>query len=376
MSSQVLAKSGLVSVAADVGSFASRYAVEADRERRLSPDVVETLVDAGFARHFVPASCGGAAGTFSDLIRALVVVGEGCASAAWCGLIYATSGRMAAYLPDDGRTEVWGDGPDTPIAAALVPSGTAERVTGGWRLTGEWRFMSGVDFSGWALLCAVAVADDGRPAPRFFAVPRHEYGVRDTWFNVGMRGTGSNTAVLDGVFVPDHRTVAHAAVLQGRRGDAEARCHNVPLLAVAPPLFAAPALGIARGALTAWSAFMGTKVDNGKPARQEPGIQLVLARAAAEIDAAQLLVERAGEVADFGDLANGNAARGARDASLAAELAVQAVDRLFGSGGSQVQTDANAVQRAWRDIHSATSHAALRPERSSGFFADHVWNRG
>ena len=100
----------------------------------------------------------------------------------------------------------------------------------------------------------------------------------------------------------------------------------------------------------------------------------MLSRTAAEIDAALLLIERAGAVADGGELSPGVAARSARDAALAAELAVRAVDRLFRAGGSQPQADGHPVQRAWRDVHSATSHAALRPERAAGVYASQVWN--
>ncbi|MEV4217492.1 hydrolase [Nonomuraea sp. NPDC049725] len=350
---------GLLEAADAVAKLAGERAAEAEAARRLPEDVVAAILDAGFARHFVPRGHGGHEAAFTELRRALATVGESCASASWCALIVATSGRMAAYLPAEGQAEVWSEGPDAAISAALVPSGTAEETSGGWRLSGEWHFLSGVDFSDWALLCAPA--PDG---PRFFAVPRGDYRIRNTWFTLGMRGTGSNTVVADGVLVPRHRAVAQGAVFRGHSEHSAAPCHQTPLAAVAGALFAAPALGSATAMLRAWTAQQTAK-GPGLP----PPAQLELARSSAELDAALLLTERATAIADLGRVAPATAARNARDASLAAQLVRAAAARLFESGGSQAQRDDSDLQRYWRDVQSATSHAALRFERTSGPYA-------
>jgi two-component flavin-dependent monooxygenase len=358
--------------AAEVGALAAKYADDAEADRKLRVEVVEAMTAAGFARHFVPARHGGAEGTVSELVRAMVTVGEHCSSAAWCGLIFATSGRMAAFLPRAGRDELWSAGPDQRIAAALVPSGTSEPEAGGWRLRGEWHLLSGVDFADWALLCTrVRNADDVEE--RFLLVPRAEFDIRQTWFNLGMRATGSNTVELRDVFVPAHRSFTRAALFRGSHQELASACFNVPLPALAAPLFAAASIGPARGALAAWSSWTATRSAGDGPLRRAEGAQLVLARSSAEIDAAALLVERAAAVADDPSAAARLAGRNARDASQAADLVKAAVDRLFAAGGSQAQQDGNPLQRAWRDVHVATSHAVLRFETNARAFAGAEW---
>lgn len=353
--------------------LAATEAARADADRHLAPDVVAALADAGFARHFVPTRWGGRAGSFLEAGQAIAAVGEGCLSAAWCALIYATSARMAALLPPAGQADLWSDSPDTLVAAGLVPGGVAAEAPGGWLLSGTWRPVSGIDFADWVLLCApVAGRDPGQLS--FFAVPRGDVQVIDTWDTVGMRGTGSRSVAVSAAHVPTARMFRHAALLAGSTDPAHAACHRAPLLAVAPPLFLAPALGAARRALATWSAAVGARQAGNQPAAGASAYdQQVLAQSAAEIDVVDLLLRRALDSADAGRLTAVLAARNARDASHGAQLVVASVDRLFQAGAAAAQQSDNVLSRIWRDVHCATSHAALRMDRAAAHHARAVW---
>ncbi|MEV0740650.1 acyl-CoA dehydrogenase family protein [Streptomyces sp. NPDC050549] len=375
-------KSTVVARAPMVAEIAARYAEEAESARRLSPQVVEAVRDAGFARHFVPQAHGGEAGGFTDVTSAVGLVGEGCTSAAWAASLAAYAGRYGAFLPEEGQADIWADGPDVLLAGALMPSGKAEPVAGGWRLSGEWKYISGVHFADWALACAAVptegpVDPDARPEVRFFAVPRADFAIEDSWFTVGMRGTGSDTLLLTDAFVPEHRTLARSAVHAGRAPASDARCHIVPMYAVNALPFAAPLVGAARGALRAWIARTGARVDRrGQAVGEKPSTQVALARSAAEVDAAELLIRRTAAVADGTEhVPDGEAAvRGARDLALAVELLVSAVDRVFRAGGTSGQSSSDPVQRFWRDVNSAASHVALSFETTGASYG--AWALG
>lgn len=352
--------------AEQLATLATKYAIESDASRALRPAVVDGLVTAGFARHFVPAAQGGADGSFTELVDAVATVAAGCASAAWVGAVLAGASRMGAYLPAQGQAELWADGADTVVAGALSPSGRAERDGNGWRLRGEWPYTSGIDFSDWVLACAVA--DDRKPW--FFALPKPSFRVEDTWFTVGMRATGSNTLVVDDVFIPEHRGFPRDRMFAGRPEGSTARCHTVPLRLVSGLLFASPALGAAEGALRAWTDWIATKREhNGQPARDQAAPQLVLARADGEIKAARLLLARAAGIADHGPQDRLAPARNARDACLAVEFLVSAVDRLFAASGTRGQSATSPIQRAWRDVHCAATHVALRFDTAGSEYA-------
>jgi alkylation response protein AidB-like acyl-CoA dehydrogenase len=87
----------------------------------------------------------------------------------------------------------------------LDSSGTAERVDGGFRITGRKHFGSGSPASD--LLITSALYDDPVDGPTVlhFSVPMRADGVTvlDNWRTMAMRASGSNDIVLDGVFVAE-----------------------------------------------------------------------------------------------------------------------------------------------------------------------------
>ncbi|QFZ18807.1 acyl-CoA dehydrogenase family protein [Saccharothrix syringae] len=376
-----LTATALPDAAADAASVAARSAADAEANRKLAPEVVRAVRDAGFARHFVPLGHGGRQGTFRELTTAVAVLGEACAATAWCASLSAHMSRMAAHLPAAGLDELWADGPDPLLVGSLTPLGSAEPVDGGYRLSGRWPFISAVDHSDWALLAAVTRTDEG-PQPRVFAVPRAQYRTMDTWFNVGMAGTGSNTLIVDGVVVPEARSMSREDLFTGRPAAVDAPCYAVPMQATTT-MFAAPALGAARGALKAWLGHVTPKIAAAarNPVQALPGMptfnraahDVVLARSAAEIDAAQMLLDRASATADLGPaITRLDTMRAWRDCAVATDALVTVVNRLFRGVGTTGQARGNAVQRFWRDVNSLAGHQGLQVESAAVAYSHEV----
>ncbi|MBN0047145.1 oxidoreductase [Streptomyces actuosus] len=341
---------------------AERDARSADERRALGPGVAAAIVDAGFPRHFVPARWGGAAGSFGRLLRAASAVAEACASTGWCAALYAAHGRLAAYLPEQGQQDLWAGGPDVRIAASVVPpQGRATAVPGGWRLDGEWRMASGVAHAEWLLLASWAPGPEGVREHRFFAVPRAELSVLDTWDSVGLRGSGSNSVTGDGIVVPAHRSFVLDALVRPLPDGA--RCHRVPYPMVASPIFAAPVLGSARAALRAWTA------ECLEPGPGRPGRDLLLTRASARLHAAGLLLESTAHRADRGEITPLAVAENRRDAATAAELCREVAHDLFAASGLRGQSPESRLQRAWRDVTTAASHGALGLDAAADAYA-------
>jgi len=86
----------------------------------------------------------------------------------------------------------------------LAGSGTATKVEGGYRISGQKTFASGAPTADLFMTMAVEQTPDG-PTVLHIGVPVKGEGVTilDTWNTLGMRGTGSQTVKLDNVFVPD-----------------------------------------------------------------------------------------------------------------------------------------------------------------------------
>ncbi|MCQ8774745.1 hydrolase [Streptomyces telluris] len=362
----------LLEAAVAAAPLAAAHAADAEADRRLSPPVVEAIVAAGFSGHFAPAALGGAAGTFAELLDASAALGEGCASAAWFASVIASAGRLTAYLPREGREGVWAKGPQTVVVAGLMPSGTAERAPGGgWRVTGSWNYVSAVDFSDWTLIAA-RTGEQGTGV-RVLAVPRTDYAISETWQVIGMRGTGSNTVVLDEVLVPDAFTVPLDVLLAGLAPEAEAACHRVPMKAANGVTLAGPLLGATRGALRRWRELVAAKLA--APAGAISGgsdhgtFEQLLARAEGEIDAAGLLLERVARTTDSGAVDGLGTARNGRDCALAAEMLATVSDRLLRSAGTRAQAEGEELQRRWRDVNCGAGHSGLQFPAAAGAYA-------
>lgn len=152
---------GLGRAADGLRTLAALHAEDADHRRGLSREVTDGIRAAGFARHFVAARFGGAEGSFAELTRAVITVGESCAASAWCASLAAYSARFASHLPEEGHQALWGASPDTVVATGLMPAGRARRADGGWQVTGQWAYVSGIDFADWVMLCAAVAGGEG-----------------------------------------------------------------------------------------------------------------------------------------------------------------------------------------------------------------------
>ncbi|MEU9072192.1 oxidoreductase [Streptomyces sp. NPDC048109] len=360
----------------NVRALARSAAATVQEARRLTPELAEALTEAGFARHFVPRRFGGSAGRFASVLAATAEVAEECASTAWCGALFAAHGRLAAYLPEEGQAELWAQGPDVRIAAAVnPPSGTTHAVAGGWRLAGRWGLASGVDHAQWILLAAWTPDAAGRPEHRVLAVPRTDFETEDTWRSTGLRGTGSNAVTVREAWVPAHRTMTLGEL--GRQDPGAARCHAVPYPMVSGLQFAAPGLGAARGALTEWRrAMTGRKRANGRAARETAAAQDALSRSSAEVRAAGLLLAEAARRADEAGTGALDVAENVRDTAHAAELCATAAGRLTRASGARALAENDPVQLRWRDTMAVACHAALNVEEAAAAYARAVLGDG
>lgn len=112
---------------------------QAEEKYTLPPASFDALYEAGLFWLKLPTALGGAEADPLIQIEVIAALAEIDASAAWSVMVGSQStGLPAAWLPDDALGVVFGDG-RTPVAAgSLMPSGTAERVDGGYRVSGRW----------------------------------------------------------------------------------------------------------------------------------------------------------------------------------------------------------------------------------------------
>lgn len=352
--------------------FAAR-ADAAEQTRRLPAESVKDMLDAGFARILMPERFGGYGLDFEAWHDVVVEISRGDASHGWCASLIIHHAHVVAQFSEATQQAVWANGPDVAISASFAPRANVERVSGGYRVTGDnLTFASCVDHSSWVIVGGFA-RDGGTPEWMFFMIEPGEYTIRDVWHTAGMRGTGSNTIVLDNVLVPETRVISRAQLRQGKGPGGVVHASpmfRVPFYFYAPLTFAAPMLGGAQGAYAQFREMTKTrKAVDGSAAAEKAALQVQMARAAADLDAAEMLLRRTAQVFDVpAEEVPPLLARSLRDYSRVSEMTVAIVDTLMMLSGTAGFVSTQPIQRAWRDIHFAASHIALNTEANYSHF--------
>ena len=345
--------------------------------RQLPEETIAEYHAAGILRILQPKRFGGQQGRFSLFSRIVEELTYGCASSAWVYAVLAEHQWIIAQYPEQAQIDVWGDDPEAVASSSLAPRAAAERVPGGWRLSGKYPFSSGCDFAQWAIL-GVFLGERGDPRHiAYLLVPLAEIDIADDWQTLGLLGTGSKSLVLHDVFVPEYRCVMVSDLFAGTPPGALVH-PDYPVLR-APRGFlvsySLPPVAIALGqrALDIACAALAGRVSRGvtKVAESEV-VQMVIGEAAAAIDAATLMLHTGrdsstAEVSSGRRITEAEALRARRDMVYAQHQVSWAVDRLCELDGARWVYDSDELGAIRRDVmtilthHAASRQAAMAP---------------
>jgi 3-hydroxy-9,10-secoandrosta-1,3,5(10)-triene-9,17-dione monooxygenase len=343
-------------------------AVRAERDRNIPQESVDEFIEAGLIHTLQPKRWGGYEHDHEVAFDIAVELGKStCASSAWCLNYLADHACMLALFPEEAQHDVWSRNNAACIATSAAPTGKVAPVAGGYRLDGRWSWCSGLRHSQWIMIGGlVQRAGEDHPDMRLYLVPVAELKQDDTWYCAGLRASGSNTAVLDNVFVPEHRSVSFSVLREGRSPGSKVNAnpmYRAPFIALHSYALLGPVLGVARGGyaeFVQWTRQRYLTYTQLAIAQHVP-VQIRVAEIAAQIDAAELLARRAFAMAraDYAGMPLATRTLLRRDFTYALRLLREALDDLVKISGSSGLMDDNPVQRCWRDAHAISSHVVM-----------------
>lgn len=360
----------LVERARKLAPVLAERAEKCERLRRLPDETVEDFRREGLLRAFVAPKYGGYGLEVATVIETARELGRSCGSSAWCLAICTLHNHIVSAFPEPAQDWVFGASPDRVVCGVFVPGGTAlGDAAAGYRLSGRWDFASTCDHADFAVLAAFVGPAPGAPLTGMasFLVERSQFSIEDNWHVSGLAGTGSKRIVVDGALVPAERSLPtnlEAALTGDRETTAAGRASaGLPGSSVSTLGLTGVALGLAYGAIDRFRERLTEKlrVTSAKTGEQQIGGQLRLAAAAAEVDAAELLVLR--DCAEMtADAQAGRVAtqeqrgRYRRDAAWAVQTCARAVQRLQPAAGAHAIFLDQPIQRAARDVAALASH--------------------
>lgn len=183
--------------------------------RRLPIDLVAKLKSAGVFRMAMPRAWGGPEMTLREQFEIYEMLGAADASVGWCAKIGSDSGFFAAFLDERAARELYPD-LDFITAGQAPPNGRAERVAGGYRVSGRWTFGSGCTHAD-VMVGGCFVTEGGQPVmaqhgpalvpvQRMILAPASSFEIVDTWHSTGLCGSGSHDYAAENLFVPERHT--------------------------------------------------------------------------------------------------------------------------------------------------------------------------
>jgi 3-hydroxy-9,10-secoandrosta-1,3,5(10)-triene-9,17-dione monooxygenase len=357
-------------------------ASEAEALRRMPDSTAKELRESGVMRLMQPKRYGGYEADPQVFYECVLDIARADGSAGWVTGIVGVHPWQIALADDQLQAEIWGEDRDTWVASTYMPGGIMTPVEGGYRLSGRWQWSSGTDHCDWVILGALERADDGSIIRgRQPVLPRSDYTIEDTWYAMGLRGTGSNDIVVDDVFVPYHRTMGDEIHMGQGKG---LEVNDNPLFRLTfPSLFAnvitAPVIGMAERMLEEGIEFFKSRVSaaHGSALEKDPYTIAVLAESAREIAACRLLLmddlrDIYATVCAGGEMSLEQRARVRRNQVLNAKKAIAALDEIFDRAGAAVVWDSHPMQRIFRDAHTARHHTAHTPTEPALFGWTHI----
>jgi len=144
----------------------SERAEKTEAARRLLPEAAHDLRDAGMFKLVQPKRFGGFELDPAAVVRASAELARGCGSTGWCLGVLSVHNWMLGLYDLQAQEDVWGEDPETLLAASFAPTGQAERVADGIRVSGRWSFASGCDASSWMMVGAVVPGEAERVSDR------------------------------------------------------------------------------------------------------------------------------------------------------------------------------------------------------------------
>lgn len=357
--SNVVKKAGvdsetIVEIAARLAPGFAANAAKADESDRFVADNYRILKEAGLVEAGVPIELGGGGAEIAELCDMIRTIAQACGSTALAFSMHTHQVAIPAWRWR--HQKVAAVEPLLKRVAAerivllssggsdwITGSGKAEKVEGGYRITARKVFTSGAEAGD--VLMTGAVLDDGNPAKVLhFGVPMKaaEVKVADTWHTLGMRGTGSNDVVIEGLFIPD------AGVALARNAGEWHPLFQV-ISTVAFPLIYAAYLGVAEGARD-----IAIDLARKKPAGQH-AISLA-GRMETSLRAAQIahrhMVATAEENAPSAQSVN----EVMMGRALVARHAIETVELAMELAGGAGFYRAAGLERCFRDIQGSRFH--------------------
>ena len=331
----------------------------------LAPEAVKALRDSGMFRLKLANEIGGAEADPVTEMLVLEALAYNDLSSGWCTMVGATAiASLGTFLTPSGLAKIF-NGDTIPTASiSFFPAGRGKREGDGYRISGRWRFNSGIRHAEWVLGGTIIEGGDA-PLVIFAAFPAKDVTLYDNWGGVvGLRGTGSVDFSIENAFVPKDLTfvwdLLQPKPVRGGPG------YLLPPFAYVAKEHGSVAIGAARRALdelikiatTTRGTFRSSKLDERQVVHRQ------IAEADLKLRAARALMHERYD-ALYDKVSAGQLPEGADIADVraicvhATEVAIGVATTAYHFAGNTGLHHPNVIGRLLRDLNTTGIHQVM-----------------
>jgi butyryl-CoA dehydrogenase len=331
---------------------------ENDRNEHFDTELVQKIADMGYLGAIVPEEYGGRGVDYRTYGLIVEEIGRGCSAmrtvvsvvtSLVCSSIvrWGTEEQKREWLPRLCSGEALGcfglTEPDTGSDASNLKT-RAEKVDGGWRITGGKMWISLGNYAKLALIFAQTDPEQKHRGLACFLVPTESDGFSSQVIHhkLGLRGSDTAELSLDGVEVGDE-------ALLGDVGDG----FKIAMSALDSGRYsvAAGCVGICQGSVNASVEYAKERTQFDRPIASFQLVQELIADQVLQTEAARGLVWRAGWLKDTG---KPNTMETSMAKLYATEAAVDCANKAIQVHGGSGYVDDYPVERYLRDARVTT----------------------
>lgn len=335
---------------------------EMEKTGKLTPFVLELIYKEKLFKLFIPKKDNGKMLPLPEALRRFDEASRIDGNLGWAITIGSGGGYFYAYMQPEAAHKVFNPA-KAVVAGSGHPSAVAEEVKGGYKVTGQWKYASGAPYAS-VFTANAMIKSKKKDTPKMlaFAFKPNQVAIIKDWNAFGMKATESHSFKVDKAFVPYDMTFN----LSGNELFYEAPIYRYPFLQFAETSFASMVIGLGRHFMEE----ANTLIKQNKTAWSESGrhetVSNKLGKAGKEFYKASKsfysIVDTSWEqVVKKGKLDAKTQNGVSRISKQTSRTVLACADELMQYLGMWAVMQDSAINRVWRDLHTACQHVLLVP---------------
>jgi len=342
-------------------------AAEAEQLGMLHPDQLKIIYRQKWFKLLVPEVYTGRQITLSQLVRLQEAISWADGSTGWVVTLCSGAGWFGGFInPEIAKQVFFNDA--VCLAGSGAVCGTAEITPNGYIVNGTWKYASGAHHATHITAnCSITkdgkpvLTDNGEPLVLPFIFDKKDVTILPAWKYIGMVATGSDSFEVKDLSVPFNRQfkIEPAAAI------IDTPLYQYPFLQLAEATLAVNLSGIAIHFIDLCEGIFHEKIKQPRlTAAQKDFLMDELSRTKSELDVTRNdffeTVDQSWDAIRSNNVIPENIFQQVSITSRKlAHFSREVVDTLYPLCGLTAASTETEINRAWRDLHTASQHALI-----------------